>query len=159
MFSIRPVEPSDVQFVKDLVRERWDGPTVVVHGECLLPDRLPGFIAERSAKPVGLVTFRICTGSCEIVTLDALERASGIGTALIAAMIETARQAHCGRIWLVTTNDNIDALRFYQRRGFVLAAVHRNAVAASRRIKPDIPLLGCYGIAIRDEIELEQRLE
>ena len=56
---------------------------------------------------------------------------------------------------LVTTNDNTSALRFYQRRGWVLAAVHVGGIEASRRIKPSIPARGNDGIPIRDELELE----
>ena len=66
--------------------------------------------------------------------------------------------AGCRRLWLITTNDNLPALRFYQRRGFVLAALHRDAIAASRRLKPQIPLLGLDNIPIRDELELEMAL-
>jgi hypothetical protein len=55
---------------------------------------------------------------------------------------------------LTTTNDNLTALRFYQRRGFRIAAVRPGAVAAARRLKPTIPELGEHGIPIRDEIEL-----
>ncbi|HEX7715028.1 MAG TPA: GNAT family N-acetyltransferase, partial [Bacillota bacterium] len=61
----------------------------------------------------------------------------------------------CQRLWLITTNDNLAAIRFYQLRGFVLVALHRDAIAQSRKLKPEIPLRGIDGIPIRDEIELE----
>jgi hypothetical protein len=60
-------------------------------------------------------------------------------------------------LWLVTTNDNTHALRFYHRLGFRLAALHPGAVEAARRLKPEIPLLGLDEIPIRDELELEIR--
>jgi len=76
----------------------------------------------------------------------------GVGTVLVEALKTRVR----GRIWLVTTNDNLDALRFYQRRGFVLAALRPGAVQDSRRrLKPTISETGAYGIPLRDEIELE----
>jgi hypothetical protein len=60
----------------------------------------------------------------------------------------------------VTTNDNVDALRFYQRRGFRLRAVRPGAVDDARRtLKPEIPAVGEQGIPIRDEIELERAIE
>jgi hypothetical protein len=74
-------------------------------------------------------------------------------------VVAAARAAGRTRVWLITTNDNLDALRFYQRRGFTLAALHRGAVARSRRLKPTIPEVGAHGIPIRDELELERRLE
>jgi RimJ/RimL family protein N-acetyltransferase len=78
--------------------------------------------------------------------------------ALIEAVKNTARAAKCKRLWLITTNDNLNALRFYQKRGFVLVAVHRNALEISRQLKPEIPLFGADGIPLRDEIELEMIL-
>jgi ribosomal protein S18 acetylase RimI-like enzyme len=72
---------------------------------------------------------------------------------------EVATAAGCRRLWLITTNDNLDALRFYQRRGFELVAVHRDFREVARRLKPSIPLEGNFGIPIRDEIELELRLD
>jgi DNA-3-methyladenine glycosylase I len=60
------------------------------------------------------------------------------------------------RIWLITTNDNIDALRFYQKRGYEMKTVHRYAMEVSRKTKPQIPFEGKYGIPIRDEIEMEK---
>jgi hypothetical protein len=62
-------------------------------------------------------------------------------------------------VWLVTTNDNLVALRFYQRRGFRLSALRPGAVdEARRRLKPAIPDAGAFGIPLRDELELELRL-
>ena len=61
------------------------------------------------------------------------------------------------RLWLITTNDNVDALRFYQRRGFRLVAIDRDAVERSRAtLKPGIPRTGLHGIPIRDELTLER---
>ena len=77
---------------------------------------------------------------------------------LIAEVKRVATQAGCTRLWLITTNDNVDALRL-QRRGCRLAALHRGAVDDSRaRLKPEIPEIGGYQIPLRDELELEQEL-
>lgn len=63
----------------------------------------------------------------------------------------------CKRLFLSTTNDNLEALAFYQKRGFRLIRVCPNAVDEARRLKPSIPLVAGNGIAIRDELELELR--
>ena len=55
---------------------------------------------------------------------------------------------------LTTTNDNIDALRFYQRRGFRMSALRPGVIDRSRLHKPEIPRTGDYGIPLRDEIDL-----
>jgi ribosomal protein S18 acetylase RimI-like enzyme len=58
---------------------------------------------------------------------------------------------------VTTTNDNLNALRFYQRRGFRIMGVHPGAVNEARRLKPSIPAIGAYGIPICDEIDLERK--
>jgi ribosomal protein S18 acetylase RimI-like enzyme len=117
---------------------------------------LPGFVAERDGEPVGLVTYRLENGECELASIAALERRAGIGSALLDAVLQAV--AGCKRIWVVTTNDNLEALRFYQRRGFVLSALRRGAVDEAReRLKPQISTVGEFGIPLRDEIQLELR--
>jgi ribosomal protein S18 acetylase RimI-like enzyme len=139
------------------VTEQWGAEIVVAHGTVYRPAELPGFVAEDAGQIVGLLTYHVEGDACEIVTLDSQREGQGIGTALIEAARSAARAAGCRRLWLITTNDNTAALRFYQKRGFVLAALHRDAVAASRAIKPEIPFIGNDGIPIRDEVELEWR--
>jgi GNAT superfamily N-acetyltransferase len=102
-----------------------------------------------------LITYRVEGDAGEIITLNSLVEGRGIGTALVQAVHQTAVQAGCRCLWLITTNDNLAALRFWQKRGFSLVRVHRNAMTDSRRLKPEIPLTGEHGIPIRDEIELE----
>ena len=69
-----------------------------------------------------------------------------------------ALEAGARRLWLITTDDNTRALQFYHRRGFDLAAFHRDAVTRSRAtLKPSIPL-EVDGIAVRHELELERVL-
>jgi GNAT superfamily N-acetyltransferase len=128
-------------------------------GELLEPLDYPALLAEADGEIAGMLTYVPEPGweQCEVLTLHATERWHGVGTALIEAVEQLAASHGCARLWLITTNDNIDALRFYQRRGFQLAAVHRHAVNDSRRLKPEIPVTGAYGIPMRDEIELEKR--
>ena len=156
---IRPLEPSDADWVRRWIAAHWGGPSVVVHGVVYHPGTLPGFAAFDGDTPVGLITYTLADHAGEIVSLDSERPRRGIGTALIDAVVAAARAAGCRRVWLITTNDNLDALRFYQRRGFRLAAAYPDAVAAARRLKPQIPLVGDHGIPIRDEIELEVPLD
>ncbi len=157
-YQIRPVTEQDRALVARLVSESWGSEIVISRGQVHRPAELPGFIAEEGGEVVGLLTYHIVAGACEVVTLAAVRPFHGIGTQLLAAVQEAARDAGCHRLWLITTNDNLPALRFYQRRGFVLAALHAQAIAESRRIKPAIPLIGLDGIPIRDEIELAMNL-
>jgi ribosomal protein S18 acetylase RimI-like enzyme len=119
----------------------------------------PMLLAEEDGRLLGLLTYVPAPPRCEVLTLHVEEQWRGLGTALIEAATHRAAEAGCARLWVITTNDNVDALRFYQRRGFRLVALHAGAVDDSRaRLKPEIPPLGEYGIPLRDEIELELEL-
>ena len=142
----------------DVVRERWGALEVVSRGRVHDPSALSGFAVHAGADLVGLATYRIDGTECELVTLDALAEGVGVGTSLVEAVAAAARRSGCTRLWLITTNDNLRALRFYQRRGFELAALHRGAIESSRRLKPAIPETGLHGIPLRDELELERPL-
>ncbi len=152
---IDPLTPADQQWVAERTLLRWGATTIVVHGVVYEPHTQPGFVATYEGRRVGLITYRVDDTGCEIVSLDSVLPGRGVSTVLVAMVVEEARQHRSARVWLVTTNDNLNALRFYQKRGFVLVAIHRDAVAAARAIKPEIPLIGDDGISIRDEIELE----
>jgi GNAT superfamily N-acetyltransferase len=131
-------------------------------GQLLHPQDYPALVAQDAGGHLlGMLTYVPGRDweQCEILTLHAAGQWRGAGTALIEAVEQLAVQHRCARLWVITTNDNVDALRFYQRRGFCLVCVHRGAVDHSRAsLKPEIPLVGHYGIRLRDELELEKRL-
>lgn len=153
--AIREPHRGERAWVERRLAESWGSTTIVSRGREHDASELPALLAVIGDEKVGLATYRLADGECELVTLDALRPGQGVGSALLARAAEEAGRRGCRRLWLITTNDNVDALRFYQRRGMRLAAVHRGAVDAARRIKPSIPLIGDHGIPIHDELELE----
>ena len=155
---IRPLEENDQPWVRQFMVDHWAGETVVVHGEIIFPERLPGFACFFESNLAGLVTFRILKAECEIVSLDSLISNKGIGTRLIECVEEYCKTNSCHKLWLVTTNDNQHALEFYQKRGFVISAVHAGAVNEARKIKPAIPIAAENGIPIADEIFLAKAI-
>ncbi|HYI22305.1 MAG TPA: GNAT family N-acetyltransferase [Candidatus Limnocylindrales bacterium] len=117
---------------------------------------LDGLVAVEGDEWLGYASYRIDPGSMEIAVLESLRTNRGIASALVARCVSVALKRPLERLWLITTNDNLHALRFYQRRGFVLLALHRgNATWARQHLKPEIPVLGLDDIPIRDELELE----
>lgn len=120
---------------------------------------LAGLVAWRGAERVGFATYRVDGEECELVSLDGLEHGRGVGTALLREVDAEARRAGCRGLWLITANGNLEALRFYQRRGFRLSALHVGAVQTSRMLKPGIPEVGAHGIPVREELELDLALE
>jgi GNAT superfamily N-acetyltransferase len=155
---VRPVGEGDRPTIAWLMNELWGSTLQVVHGTVFRPAELPGLIAERAGRLAGLLTYHVSNGVMEIVTLNALERRTGVGTLLMEAAATDARQQRCHEIRLTTTNDNLDALRFYQRRGLRLVALRPGAVDRARLDKPEIPRIGDFGIPLRDEIDLARRV-
>lgn len=157
-FTIRPLTPEDRPWVVRILEEHWSGTRIVTRGRIHRADELPGFMALVDEEPSGMITYNLEGEACEIVSLDSSREGMGIGTALIEAVKEKARTLGCFKLWLITTNDNLKAVGFYQKRGFRLATVHPGAVEASRKLKPKIPEIGIDGIPIRDEVELDMTI-
>jgi len=142
-----------------MLSEHWGSTRVVSRGRLHDAELLPGFVAESPNELIGLVTFNIEKDQCEIVTLNSLAEKQGIGSALINSVRNEAFSKGCSRLWLITTNDNTYAFRFYQKLGFSVAGYHIKAIEESRKLKPAIAYVGIDGIIIRDEIELEMNIE
>jgi ribosomal protein S18 acetylase RimI-like enzyme len=156
--DIRALTGGDADWVERLMIERWGDSTVVGRGRVWKPAALPGFAAFDGERCIGLVTYELDGEACEIVTIDALEEDKGIGTALLEEVVAAARQACCKRVQLLTTNNNLRALAFYQKRGFRLVELVPGAIDEERQLKPSIPELDSAGLPIRDELHLELSL-
>lgn len=154
----RPVEDSDREWMAETLARRWGATYIVSRGRRHDAAGLAGMVAEIDGERVGLATYRVEAGEVEVITMDALVEGRGIGSALLKGVAGRAAAEGCRRLWLVTTNDNLEAVGFYQRRGMRLVAVHRGAVDQARLLKPEIPEVGASGIAVHDEIELELEL-
>ena len=158
MLQIRAVEETDRSWVMSKLTTAWGSTMMVSRGQVYDLTMLPGLLAVQDTAPVGLLMYHMDGTDCEIITLNSWQEGQGIATQLINAVQQLALQQHCQRICLITTNDNLAAQRFYQRRGFVVKAVYPNALDISRMLKPEIPLVSADGIPITDEIELEKTL-
>ncbi len=157
-FDIRDLTPEDKTWVQRVLVQYWGSTIQITRGTRIAADELPGIVAVRDGAEVGLLTYNINEQGCEIITHNSMAGHGGIGSCLLDAVRAQAREANCQRLWLITTNDNTPAIRFYQRRNFDIAAFHRNAIAENRKLKAEIPNLGFDGIPIRHEIEMEYML-
>ncbi len=156
--DVRPLRDDERSWLAERLRESWGSHRVVSRGRLRDASKLEALVCEEDGERLGAATLEFREGDCELVTLDAFEQGRGAGSALLAAAAEAARANGCRRLWLVTTNDNLRALRFYQRRGLRMAALHAGGSDEARRLKPEIPEVGYHDIPIRDELELELRL-
>lgn len=156
--QVTALTDDDRKWVKERTELLFGGDFVVSRDEVHDPHQLPGFIATEGPERIGLVTYNITGDDCEVVSIDSLCQFMGIGTLLLEKVEEVARQAGCKRLWAITTNDNLDAHRFFQKRGFTVSAVRLGTMSKIRLLKPNVPKIGYYGIPVRDEIELTKPL-
>ena len=158
MSTLRPLTRDDLPRLRQFWIEHWGGEDMITRGNIYRPEQLEGFVIEDGSAWIGLLTFFIKDDECEVTSLDSLREGQGIGSKLIDKASEEARARKCKRLFLITTNDNLNALGFYQKRGFEIVTIYRGAIHESRKIKPSIPLIGMNNIPLRDEIELEINL-
>ncbi|WP_371018898.1 MULTISPECIES: GNAT family N-acetyltransferase [Bacillales] len=145
--------------VIEFFKRHWGSTGMVISSGIYNCSKLDGYVVlDNKTKVIGLITYIITNDECEIISLDSAVENKGIGTTLIKAVEEMALENKCTYMNLITTNDNLLALKFYQKRGYVLAKIFRNAVEEARKLKPEIPFEGNNGIPIRDEIKLEKLL-
>ncbi len=158
---VRPVAEDEREEFVRRVAETWGSPVVVSREVAHDVRALDALIAvdPETGRWLGMASYRFEAAECELVQLVAFERGRGVGSALLSAVTDAARAARLRRVWLTTTNDNLDAMRFYQRRGFKFIWIWRDALVRARQLKPEIPQIGDYGIPITDEIEMELLLE
>ena len=158
-FNITEISDADRAQVAAFVAARWGAEKLVTRGKVHHASQLPGFICKQDNRIIGLLTYHIENDQCEIVTLDSIANQQGLGSLLVEKIKAVAKAQNCKRLWLVTTNDNLNAIRFYQKRGFEWLAIHVNSIEESRKLKPEIPLIGLNGIPIKHEIEFEMNFD
>ncbi|MFS0557382.1 GNAT family N-acetyltransferase [Brevibacillus sp. 179-C9.3 HS] len=143
----------DKNVVTQFFIKHWGSPQMVISSGVFQCDALDGYAVQGDDSGInGFITFVLENNECEIISLDCVIENKGIGTALLNQVEQTAKEKGCHRMKLVTTNDNLHAMGFYQKRGYLLHELYVNAVAKARQIKPEIPLIADNGIPIRDEI-------
>lgn len=153
--EIRKFNKVDMEWIRNLFINNWGSDFIISRGKIHKPENLEGFIAEENGEKVGLATIFVENDEMELITIDSLKQGKGIGKMLLDEAINMAKERKLKRLWLITTNDNLNALKFYQKNGFHLVKIYPNAITKSRKIKPQIPEIGENEIPLRDEIELE----
>jgi GNAT superfamily N-acetyltransferase len=156
-FVITEINNSTGNQATEFIKNIWTSgdPVIVSKGKVHYIENLPGYFVSIGDEIAGVITYDLENNECEIVSLDSKIENKGIGSALLNKVIEKAGKNRCRRVWLITTNDNIRAIRFYQKRNFDMAAFYRNEVEKERKIKPGIPMFGTDGIPVKHEIEFE----
>ena len=152
--QIMPLYEEHRAVINELIVKNWAGPYIVTLGVLHDTRTSEGFVAVIDDEVVGYVLYNVDCGDCEIIVLESMREGKGIGRALVQAVKDAVKNQDCGLVRIVTTNDNTRAMRFYQRIGFTLKAVHMCTIQEYREnIKPEIPILGFDNILIAHEFE------
>ena len=119
-FTIERVTVNQRAWVLEIARG-WGADFIVSRARKIYPAEIEGFYAtDQTGKRVGLVTYEVTGDQCEVVTLDAFDKLHGIGTVLLERVREEMRQQGVRRMWLITTNDNLDATGCRIKSGMTL---------------------------------------
>lgn len=156
--SIIALNSTHRSFIKAFIAGKWGSSISISKGRVFDTVDLPGFICINDDKVIGLITYFIDDQGCEIVTLNSEQEGQGLAQALINCVIQRAKANGCKRLWLITSNDNSHAIRYYQRRGFEWIAFYKDAMTEARKIKPEIAKIGYNGIPIKHELEFELKI-
>jgi GNAT superfamily N-acetyltransferase len=157
--NVRPLTADDRDWVAELIGNAF-GSVRMISNDHLIEDAslLDGFAAEIDGRPVGCALFNDVDGDVELVALVSTYRGAGVGTGLLESAVERGKREGWKRLWLVTSNDNIDAIRMYQRAGWDWTEFRRDSITKARALKPEIPEIGNHGIPVRHEIHFEAPL-
>lgn len=157
-FNIERITNDTRELVNQFFIDNWYSTDMSIRGEIIDGTKLDGFLLQENNIIIGLITYTFFGNICEIVSFDSKRENVGIGSALLKELEKVAKNNNCSKMRLITTNDNMRALQFYQKRGYCLTKLYPNAMDEVRKVKPEIPLLGDNDIPLRDEIELEKQL-
>ncbi|WP_400245021.1 GNAT family N-acetyltransferase [Niallia sp. JL1B1071] len=157
--NITAITETNRENVRSFFQSHWGSTEMVLSTGIYDCSALDGCIAwNKEGEMIGLITYILRDTECEIISLDSVDEGKGVGTRLLHTVEQTAKQVPCNQVKIITTNDNVLALKFYQKRGYYLSELLVDAVKKARKIKPEIPLLGNHGIPIRDEVVLVKTL-
>ena len=157
--KIEKISKETRNIVNQFFIDNWFSTDMSVRGEIIDATKLDGFLLQEDSKIIGLATYTFFNDICEIVSLDSKRENIGIGSALLKEVEKAAVDNDCKKMRLITTNDNMRALQFYQKRGYCLSKIYPNAMDEVRKVKPNVPVIGDNGIPLRDEIELEKNIK
>ena len=153
---VREATDADRAAARELFERDFGRTRVVAFGEVMDVDQMPSLVALMTSEPSGALAYRLFGDALHIVALatDPIWQRSGVGGNLVAEAELLARRLNLMRVIVTTTNDNLPALYFYQRRGYRLTDLVPNSIL----VHTGQDTVGFAGIPIRDEVRLEKRL-
>lgn len=156
MMECKRIDSLNRNLINAFIKQHWYTTVMIIRGKEIDMTKVDGFYFSEGETIIGLITYLVYDNILEITSLDSLREKQGIGSKLVELVLREAKERKLQKVVLITTNDNINALRFYQKRGFDMAYLYHNSINVSRKLKPEIPMVGENSIPLRHEIELER---
>lgn len=156
--TIKSIKKNDYEWIRKTLFSYWSSIRVIIQGKEYFAYRLPGFLAIYQNERVGMLIYSIENKKLVIISIISMIENIGIGSQLLGYATQFAIREELNSIKVTTTNDNTDALRFYQMREFTIRKVNIDIMKEYRKLKPEIPIKGNNEIEIKDEIILEKKL-
>ena len=154
---IRESEERDQAGIIELFERDFGYTNIVAFGEEVVLGDAPSLAAWMKGELAGALAYRLLTDGLLILALatDAMWQRSGVGGHLVAEAESLPRARGLARVLVSTTNDNLPALYFYQRRDYHITEVVSGGLLAHIKEGGSV---GFGGIPLRDEIRMERRL-
>ena len=156
--KIEIINEKNRAIVNQFFIDNWFSTDMSIRGKIIDGTKLDGYVILENNIIIGLITYIFMDNTCEIVSLDSKKENIGIGSELLKKVEEKALGENYHTIRLITTNDNLRALQFYQKRGFCLSKLFPKAMDIVRKQKTTVPKIGENGIPLNDELELEKNI-
>jgi ASC-1-like (ASCH) protein len=153
---IRKAKKNDEATIKNLKVSHWGGEPLIIHGKPYFPSNLDGLFICSKNEILGFLFYDKQPAYYEIIVFEVFQKFQGLGTFLMNEFMSIVKKEGGKKIEVMTTNDNLDALRFYQRRGFTISRIDINQLETTRALKKSCGRIGDFGIPCRDEIILER---
>jgi len=161
--ELKRIEKQDRDKTNAFIKKEWGGTSIVLvrKREIFELSNAEGFVVYNREEIIGLITYEIRDKVCEILSLNSKIEGEGIGTQLVEAVKDVAKNNNCSRLLVETTNALIRAIAFYQKKGFRLVKLYPDAMKYVREVKPDLTeadFMEESGIVSRDTLEFEMEL-
>ena len=117
---IKPITIDNKQRVIHFFEEHWGSSQMIISSGIYDCAKLVGFLYEESDEILGLLTYTIHEDALEVISLDSIREGQGIGSKLMHELELLAKKVGLEKITLITTNDNLAALKFYQKKAIAL---------------------------------------
>jgi len=151
--QVRPATEEHYPRLEQLALRLWGETLVECFGRAYDVLKLPAFVAQAGEEVAGFLSHSVEDDRMNLVMLNVVpeHQGRGLAKALLGAAVAESQKLGLTSLEVATSNDDLPALDFYQRAGFVITEVVPGLLVEHHGGVEE----GFAGIPVRDEIRLE----